>query len=182
MKIHTYRVYPNRGGNWHGRPWQRGDGHGGLWRSRPFHRGDGIGNFLGKMTRKFLPLAGRFAKKSFKAIKNSDTLKKVGKTILDSGVEAIADVAANSLDPNNTNSVAKNAQLRLDEARQDIANILRDKKSGNRRKRTKYVAIDSNSDSSSSLDDIPVVKRAKKMTKSTKRKKYNMLKKAKNGK
>ena len=134
------------------------------------------------MTRKFLPLAGRFAKKSIKAIKNSDTLKKVGKTILDSGVEALADVAANSLDPNNTNSVAKNAQLRLDEARQDIANILRDKKSGNRRKRTKYVAIDSNSDSSSSLDDIPVVKRAKKMTKSTKRKKYNMLKKAKNGK
>ena len=127
-------------------------------------------------------MAGKFAKKSVKAIKNSDTLKKVGKTILDTGVEAIADVAANSLDPNNTNSVAKNAQLRLDEARQDIANILRDKKSGNRRKRTKYVAIDSNSDSSSSLDDIPVVKRAKKMTKSTKRKKYNMLKKAKNGK
>ena len=127
-------------------------------------------------------MAGKFAKKSVKAIKNSDTLKKVGKTILDTGVEAIADVAANSLDPNNTNSVAKNAQLRLDEARQDIANILRDKKSGNRRKRTKYVAIDSNSDSSSSLDDIPVVKRAKKMTKSTKRKKYNMLKKVKNGK
>ena len=182
MKIHTYRVYPNRGRGWHGRPWQRGDGHGGLWHSRPFHRGDGIGNFLGKMTRKFLPLASRFAKKSMKAIKNSDTLKKVGKTILDTGVEALADVAANSLDPNNTNSVAQNAQLRLDEARQDIANILRNKKSGNKRKKTKYVAIDSDSDSSSSLDDIPVVKRAKKMTKSTKRKKYNMLKKVKNGK
>ena len=46
------------------------------------------------MTKKFLPLAGKFAKKSIKAIKNSDTLRKVGKTILDTGVEALADVAA----------------------------------------------------------------------------------------
>ena len=183
MKIHTYRVYPHRGGSWRAKPWQRGHGiQGGLWKSRPYHRGHGIGSFIAKMTKKFIPLAGKFAKKSVKAIKNSDTLKKVGKTILDTGVEALADVAANSLDPNNTNSVAQNAQLRLDEARQDIANILRNKKSGNKRKRTKYIAIDSNSDSSSSLDDIPVVKRAKKMTKSTKRKKYNMLKKVKNGK
>ena len=78
--------------------------------------------------------------------------------------------------------MTQNAQLRLDEARKDIADILRKKKSGNGRKRTKYVAIDSDSDSTSSLDDIPVVKRAKKRTKSTKRKKYNMLKKVKNGK
>ena len=26
MKTYTYRIYPNRGGNWRGRPWQRGDG------------------------------------------------------------------------------------------------------------------------------------------------------------
>ena len=32
MKIHTYRVYPNRGGSWRARPWQRGNGNqGGLW-------------------------------------------------------------------------------------------------------------------------------------------------------
>ena len=183
MKIHTYRVYPNRGGSRRARPWQRGNGNqGGLWRSKPFHRGDGIASFLGKMTRKFLLMAGKLAKKSIKAIKNSDTLKEVGKTILDTGVEALADVAANSLDLDNKNSVTQNAQLRLDEARKDIADILRKKKSGNGRKRTKYVAIDSDSDSTSSLDDIPIVKRAKKRTKSTKRKKYNMLKKVKNGK
>ena len=182
MKIHTYRVYPNRGGSWRARPWQRGNGHGGLWQSRPYHRGDGIASFLSKMTKKFLPLAGKFAKKSVKAIKNSDTLKEVGKTILNSGVEALADVAANSLDPDNTNSVAKNAQLRLDEARKDIADILRSKKSRNSRKRTQHTDDDSDSgDSSTSLDAIPVVKRAKKGTKTTKRKKYNMLKKVKNG-
>ena len=180
MKTYTYRIYPNRGGNWRGRPWQRGDGmhHGGLWRGKPFHRGDGIGSFIAKMTKKFMPLA----KKSFKAIKNSSTLKNVGKTILDTGVEALVDVAANSLDPANTNSVAENAQLRLDEARKDIADILRSKKSGKSRKRTKYEDDDSNSDSSSSFDDIPVVKRSKKGTKNTKRKKYDMLKKVKNGK
>ena len=175
MKIHTYRVYPNRGGSWRARPWQRGNGNqGGLWRSKPFHRGDGIASFLGKMTRKFLPMAGKLAKKSIKAIKNSDTLKEVVKTILDTGVEALADVAANSLDPDNKNSVAQNAQLRLDEARKDIANILRSKK------RTKHDDYDSDSDDS--LDNVTVVKRSKKGSKNKKRQKYNMLKKVRNGK
>lgn len=179
IKTFTYRVYPNRGRGWRGRPWQRGDGVGGLWQSRPFHRGDGFGNFLGRMTKKFLPLAGKFAKKSIKAIKNSDTLKKVGKTILDSGVEALADVAASSLDPTNNNSVAENAQLRLDQARKDIADIIRSKRKGN-------LDNDDDSDSSSSLEYVPVVKRAKHpaktVKKSAKRKKYDMLKKVKNGK
>ena len=172
VKTFTYRVYPNRGTGWRGKPWQRGDGVGGLWRSKPFHRGDGFGSFLSRMTRKFLPLAGKFANKSIKAIKNSDTLKEVGKTILDTGVEALTDVAANTLDPANNNSVAENAQLRLDQARKDIATILRSK-----RKR-KTTGSDSESDSSSSLDDITVVKRgkrpAKTMKKNAKRKKYNM--------
>ena len=129
MKIHTYRVYPHRGGSWWAKPWQRGHGiQGGLWRSRPYHRGHGIGSFIAKMTKKFIPLAGKFAKKSVNAIKNSDTLKEVGKTILDTGVNALVDVAANSLDPANNKTVAENAQQRLDEARNDIANILRSKK------------------------------------------------------
>ena len=68
VKTFTYRVYPNRGRGWRGRPWQRGDGVGGLWQSRPFHRGDGFGNFLGRMTKKFLPLAGKFAKKSINRV------------------------------------------------------------------------------------------------------------------
>ena len=148
VKTFTYRVYPNRGRGWRGRPWQRGDGVGGLWQSRPFHRGDGFGNFLGRMTKKFLPLAGKFAKESIKAIKNSDTLKKVGKTILDSGVEALADVASSSLDPTNNNSVAENAQLRLDQARKDIADILRSKRKGKSRKTTGNLDSDDDSDSS----------------------------------
>ena len=130
------------------------------------------------LTRKFLPLAGKFSNKSIKAITKSDTLKKVCKTILESGVEALADVAANAIDPTNNNSVAQNAQLRLDQARQDIADILRSKR--------KRKATGSDSDSGSSLDDVPVVKRRKRPTKTvkkkTKRKKYNMLKKTKNGK
>ena len=182
IKTFTYRVYPNSGKGWRGRPWQRGDGVGGLWRSRPFHRGDGFGSFLSRMTKKILPLAGKFANKSMKAIKNSDTLKEVGKTILDSGVEALADVAANSLDPTNNNSVAENAQLRLDQARKDIADILRSKRKGKSRKTTENLDDDDGSDSSSSLEDVPVVKRAKTVKKNAKRKKYNMLKKVKNGK
>ena len=176
MKIHTYRVYPNRGGAWRAKPWQRGHGiQGGLWKSRPYHRGHGIGSFIAKMTKKFIPLAGKFAKKSVNAIKNSDTLKEVGKTILDTGVNALVDVAANSLDPaDNNNTVAENAQLRLDEARKDIANILRSKK------RTKH--DDSDSDSDDSLDNVTVVKRSKKGSKNKKRQKYNMLKKVRNGK
>ena len=118
-------------------------------------------------------MAGKFANKSIKAIKNSDTLKK---TILDSSVEALTDVAASTLDPTN-NSVAENAKLHLDQARKDIADILRSK-----RKR-KTTGSDSESDSSSSLDDVPVVKRgkrpAKTKKKNAKRPKYDMLKKAK---
>ena len=175
MKIHTYRVYPHRGGSWRAKPWQRGHGiQGGLWRSRPYHRGHGIGSFIAKMTKKFIPLAGKFAKKSVNAIKNSDTLKEVGKTILDTGVNALVDVAANSLDPANNKTVAENAQQRLDEARNDIANILRSKK------RTKH--DDSDSDSDDSLDNVTVVKRSKKGSKNKKRQKYNMLKKVRNGK
>ena len=175
MKIHTYRVYPHRGGSWRAKPWQRGHGiQGGLWRSRPYHRGHGIGSFIAKMTKKFIPLAGKFAKKSVNAIKNSDTLKEVGKTILDTGVNALVDVAANSLDPANNKTVAENAQQRLDEARNDIANILRSKK------RTKHDDYDSDSDDS--LDNVTVVKRSKKGSKNKKRKKYNMLKKMRNGK
>ena len=175
MKIHTYRVYPHRGGSWRAKPWQRGHGiQGGLWKSRPYHRGHGIGSFIAKMTKKFIPLAGKFAKKSVNAIKNSDTLKEVGKTILDTGVNALVDVAANSLDPANNKTVAENAQQRLDEARNDIANILRSKK------RTKH--DDSDSDSDDSLDNVTVVKRSKKGSKNKKRQKYNMLKKVRNGK
>ena len=175
MKIHTYRVYPHRGGSWRAKPWQRGHGiQGGLWRSRPYHRGHGIGSFIAKMTKKFIPLAGKFAKKSVNAIKNSDTLKEVGKTILDTGVNALVDVAANSLDPANNKTVAENAQQRLDEARNDIANILRSKK------RTKHDDYDSDSDDS--LDNVTVVKRSKKGSKNKKRQKYNMLKKVRNGK
>ena len=177
VKTFTYRVYPNRGNGWNNKPWQRGNGVGGLWRSKPFHRGDGFGSFLSKMTRKFLPMAGKIAKKSINAIKNSDTSKDVGKTILDTGVEALTDVAANAIDPGNNNSVAENAQLRLDQARKDIATILRSKQ------KHKTTGSGSESDSSSSLDDIPVVKRGKRPTKTkkknSKRPKYDMLKKAK---
>ena len=177
FKTFTYRVYPNRGGRWSNSPWQRGDGYGGLWHNQPFQRGDGIASFIGRMARKFVPMASKFAKKSLKTIKNSDTLKSLGKSILDSGVEGITEIAANAIDPGNNKSVSETAQLRLDQARQDIANIMRHKTTGN---------DDSATDSDSSLANIPIIKRKRprnnRAPKNAKRKKYDVLKNVKNGK
>lgn len=178
VKTFTYRVYPNnRGGRWSSSPWQRGDGYGGLWRSQPFQRGDGIASFIRRMARRIVPMASKIAKKSLKTIKNSDTLKSLGKSILDSGVDGIAEIAANAIDPGNNQSVAETAQLRLDQARQDIANIIRKKPTSN---------DDSATDSDTSLVNIPFIKRKrtsnKRPSKNAKRKKYDVLKNVKYGK
>ena len=176
FKTFTYRVYPNRGGRFNNSPWQRGDGYGGLWNSQPWQRGDGVGSFLGRMARKFVPMASKFAKKSLKTIKNSDTLKDLGKSILDSSVEGLAEMAANAIAPGDNKSVAETAQLRLDQARKDISDIIR--------KQTRN--DDSATDSDIDTLDIPVVKMKrpsiKKGQKNAKRKKYNVLKNVKNGK
>ena len=174
-KTYTYRVFPNnRGGLWKTQPFQRGDGYGGLWRSQPFQRGDGIASFIRRMARRIVPMASKIAKKSLKTIKNSDTLKSLGKSILDSGVDGIAEIAANAIDPGNNQSVAETAQLRLDQARQDIANIIRKKQKEN---------YDSPTDSDDSLENIPIVKRKrasnKRPKKNPKRKKYDVLKNVK---
>ena len=171
----TYRVYPNnRGGRWSNSPWQRGDGHGGLWRNQPFQRGDGIASFLGRMARKIVPMASKIAKKSLKTIKNSDTLNNLGKSILDSGVDGLAEIAGNAIDPGNNQSVSETAQLRLDQTREDIANIIRKQRKEN---------YDSPTDSDDSLENIPIVKRKrasnKRPKKNPKRKKYDVLKNVK---
>ena len=75
VRTYTYRVYPNRGSGWRTLPLQRGDGIGGKWRSLSVQRGDGIGSLFGKMARKFLPMAGKFASKAVNAAKNSKMLK-----------------------------------------------------------------------------------------------------------
>ena len=173
FKTFTYRVYPNnRGGRWSNSPWQRGDGYGGLWKNQPFQRGDGIASFLGRMARKIVPMASKIAKKSLKTIKNSDALKSVG--LLDSGVDGLAELAANAIDPGNNQSVSETAQLRLDQTREDIANIIRKKRKEN---------YDSPTDSDDSLENIPIVKRKrasnKRPKKNPKRKKYDVLKNVK---
>ena len=174
-KTFTYRVYPNnRGGLWKTRPFQRGDGYGGLWKTKPFQRGDGFASFLGRMARKIVPMASKIAKKSLKTIKNSDTLKNVGKSLLDAGADGLAELAANAIDPGNNQSVSETAQLGLDQTREDIANIIRKKRKEN---------YDSPTDSNDSLENIPIVKRKrasnKRPKKNPKRKKYDVLKNVK---
>ena len=113
-KTYTYRVYPNTGGLWKSAPWQRGDGRGGLWKSRPFQRGDGWGSFFGRMAKKILPVAGKFASKSFKTLKNSKTLKEVGNALLDRGMTGITEIAANAIEGTKDNkSTTETAQERL---------------------------------------------------------------------
>ena len=180
-KTYTYRVYPTSGGRWNSAPWQRGDGHGGLWKSRPFQRGDGLGSFFGRMAKKFLPIVSKAASKGFKTLKNSKTLKEVGNTLLDRSMAGITEIAANAIEGGKNNkSASETAQERLDNARRDIANIIRRDGNGN----------DSSTDEDSSdysLDNIPVIKRkrarAKIQQRKAKRKKYNVLKNIKkNGK
>jgi hypothetical protein len=174
-KTYTYRVFPNnRGGLWKNQPFQRGDGYGGLWKTQPFQRGDGLASFLGRMARKIVPMVSKVAKKSLKVIKNSDTLKDVGKSLLDAGTEGLAEMAANAIDPRNNQSASETAQMRLDQTRNDIANIIR-------KKRKEY--YDSPTDSDDSLENIPIVKRKrarnKRPKKNPKRKKYDVLKNVK---
>ena len=189
-KTHTYRVYPNSGGLWKGTPWQRGqgvggrwssvpwqrgEGRGGLWKARVLQRGDGWGSFFGRMARKILPAAT----KGIKAIKNSKTLREVGKTLLDTGMAGVTEIAANAIEgTTDGKSASETAQERLDAARRDIAKIIRKKGNGN-------ADVDSDTDESVadySLERLPVVKRKRPKVKSPKRKKYNVLKNIKNGK
>ena len=77
-------------------------------------------------------------------------MKSLGKSILDSGVDGIAEIAANVIDPGNNQSVSETAQLRLDQAREEIANIIRKRPTEN---------DDSATDSDTSLVNIPIIKR-----------------------
>ena len=188
-KTYTYRVYPNSGGRWNSAPWQRGggrgglwtslpwqqgEGRGGLWKSRAFMRGGGWGSVFGRIARKVLPVASKIASKGLKTLKNSKTLREVGRTLLDSGMAGVTEIAANAIEGSNK-SAAETAQDRLDAARKDIANIIRKKGDIN------------SSDTDASVDDyeVPVIKRRKPKgkfqgKKQQKRKKYNVLKNLKN--
>ena len=184
-KTYTYRVYPNSGGRWNSAPWQRGggrgglwtslpwqqgEGRGGLWKSRAFMRGGGWGSVFGRIARKVLPIAS----KSLKSLKSSKALREVGKTLLDSGMAGVTEIAANAIE-GSSKSASETAQDRLDAARKDIANIIRKKGDIN------------SSDTDASVDDyeVPVIKRRKpkgnfQAKKQQKRKKYNVLKNLKN--
>ena len=170
VRTYTYRVYPNKGSGWRNLPLQRGDGVGGKWRSMVVQRGDGIGSLFGKMARKFLPMAGKFASKTLNTVKNSKMLKEAGNAILDKSVQGLTEVVSNAIEGGtDKKSAGETAQIRLDQARKDIARIIR--------KNGEY----SNTDESSDEDiiDIPV-KRKRRMNKAkqkrSKRKKYNLLK------
>merc|ERR1711874_219943 len=104
------RVYPNRGSG---------------WRNLPLQRGDGIGSLFGRMARKFLPMAGKFASKTLNTVKNSKMLKEAGNAILDKSVQGLTEVVSNAIEGDaNKKSAGQTAQIRLDQARKDIARII----------------------------------------------------------
>ena len=114
VRTYTYRVYPNRGSGWRNLPLQRGDGVGGKWRSMAIQRGDGIGSLFGKMARKFLPMAGKFASKTLNTVKNSKMLKEAGNAILDKSVQGLTEVVSNAIEGNaDKKSASETAQHRL---------------------------------------------------------------------
>ena len=154
FKTTTYRVFG---------PKQNG----GRWKSRPIQNGEGFGSLFGRMARKFMPMASKFTNKAVKAIKNSETLKDVGKTLLDKSLDMGTNYVANAIEGVDSKSNIEEAQQRLDQARRDISKIIRTKRSIS---------------SDESDFEPPIKQKRNKKEAKKKRKKYNLLKEIKNAK
>ena len=91
----------------------------------PIQRGEGWGSFfsgLARIGKKVLPYATRGIKKLVK----SDVVKEVGNTLLQNGVNAATDIAANLLE--GKENPFDDAKDRLQETRKDIADTIRKRK------------------------------------------------------
>ena len=84
-----------------------------------FMRGEGLGSFLGSMFRRIVPLATKAVKK----VASSKILREAGKQVLDTGVSAAANVAANAISGEKT--VGEAASEELQNARKEIGNAIR---------------------------------------------------------
>ena len=97
--------------------------------------GEGLGSMFGSIFRKILPAVSGIDKK----VASSKALKEVGKQVLDTGVNALANTAANAI--SGDKSVGEAAADELQNARRDIGNAIRsanaNRKTPNKRKKKK---------------------------------------------
>ena len=145
------------------------------WHSVPVQRGEGLGSFFAKMGRRLLPLAKKavpLVSKGIKKITESKTAQDIGKSLMERGADAAAEIASNIVlgSGSNTDSLSL-AQERLAAARADIAKIIR------------QAPKRAFSESDNSDIDVPIKRqkekrKKKKQTSKTTRnkKKYNLLK------
>lgn len=85
-------------------------------------RGEGFGSFITKIFQKVLPYTKHVANAGSKLLKN-ETVKKASKQILDTGLDTIVNVAADTITNGN---LKQNAENRLKEARENIGTVLRE--------------------------------------------------------
>jgi hypothetical protein len=96
-----------------------------------YQRGRGLGALFGGLLRGFAPLA-RLGLNAGKKLLQSNVVKNIGTTLLDSGKQALTNIAADYLEGKDTSLTA---QDELDQAKKRIASTLRG--SGDRGKRRK---------------------------------------------
>ena len=148
---------------------------GGTWADAQENRqlymtGEGLGSFFGSIFRKIIPAASKAIKKvlpaatnTVKKIAGSKIVQETGKQLMDSGVNAMANVAANAI--SGEKSVGESMSEELTNARKEISNAL--KKANQERKA-----------SETEDDDVVPVKRKlkgkRKPTKKSKRKRVQL--------
>lgn len=123
-----------------------------------FMHGEGLGSIFGSIFRRIVPLATKAVKK----VASSKILREAGKQVLDTGVSAAANVAANAISGDKT--VGEAASEELQNARKEIGNAIRNANL----KRT----IDDNDDDVKTTSKKKIKKRRKKSVVSTKRKQF----------
>jgi exonuclease VII small subunit len=96
-----------------------------------YQRGRGLGALFGGLIRGFAPIA-RLGLQAGKSLLKSNVVQNIGRSLLDSGKQALTNVAADFLEGKD---IKQTAQEELDEAKRKIASTLRG--SGHRKKRKK---------------------------------------------
>ena len=114
-----------------------------------YQRGEGLGSFFSNIFSKIAP----FAKTAIKKIATSDLTKTASKQLAKHGTTAAANIAADVISGINPTIKAKK---KLDQARDDIANIIR-----NAPKRRKGQEGDVNSKSKKKRKNKPIINKLK---------------------
>lgn len=105
---------------------------GGSWadarQDQLYMRGEGLGSFFGSMFRKIVPVAT----KTFKKIAGSKFVQDSGKQLLDGGMNALANVAADAI--SGDKDISESVSEQVKNARKEISSSIR--KANKRRKYT----------------------------------------------